>query len=62
MTLERENQLRDDPSASLTIEEMRQGWHFCDEFDYLLTTGELMREDGVTCFCGFDCRKVGAEP
>ena len=35
--------------ASLTHEEMLEGWHFCWEFDGLLTTGEKGDKE---CFCG----------
>lgn len=58
MTRERENELTRDSSQELTPDEQREGWHFCTEFDGLLTTGELLREDGITCLCGFDRRKV----
>lgn len=40
--------------AKLEPEERRAGWHYCPEFDYLLTQGELRDEDGSCSFCGFD--------
>ena len=47
--------------AKLEPEEMRAGWHYCEEFDGLLTQGELRRRDGSCAFCGFDGRKFKAE-
>jgi len=35
--------------GSLTEEELLEGWHFCWEFDGLLTTGERGHQK---CFCG----------
>ena len=58
MTNERYRQLELTPDATLTLEEMKEGWHFCIEFDYLTTQGEILHEDGITCICGFDRRKV----
>jgi hypothetical protein len=38
---------------------MKEGWHWCDEFDGLLTQGEIMSEkDNLVCLCGFDRRRV----
>jgi hypothetical protein len=48
----------DAEDGSLTIEEMRDGWHFCPEFDLLLTQGEERDGDGRCAFCGFDAREV----
>lgn len=56
MSNERYRQLERD-GGSLTLEERRRGWHFCEEFDGLLTDGEITNEEGV-CVCGFDRRKV----
>lgn len=36
-------------TESLTSEQIRAGWHYCPEFDYLLTKGE---GDGPVCLCG----------
>ena len=47
--------------AKLDIDEMKAGWHYCEEFDGLLTDGEMKDENGVCCFCGFDPRKVTGE-
>lgn len=44
--------------AKLEPEERRAGWHYCEEFDGMLTDGEMRDEDGVCLFCGFDGRKV----
>lgn len=44
--------------ATINRQEMREGWHLCPEFDYGCTDGEVLMEDGVTCICGFDRRKV----
>lgn len=42
--------------AKLEPEERRAGWHYCEEFDGLLTDGELKDPErpGVCVFCGFD--------
>jgi hypothetical protein len=59
MTPERQRELEDPNSqAAISIEERREGWHFCSEYDYGLTDGEFMAEDGIACLCGFDRRKV----
>lgn len=42
----------------LTFREMRHGWHFCIEFDFLCTPGEQLDKQGCCAFCGFDKRKV----
>lgn len=47
-----------DPALNLTKEEMKEGWHFCIEFDYLLTQGEEIDEQGRCEFCEFDKRLV----
>jgi len=60
MTREREQTLESDPKARLTPVELAEGWHFCSEFDLLLTQGEILQEDETTCLCGFDRRKIGA--
>src|SRR5215510_14637793 len=44
--------------VSLTRAEMRRGWHFCRDFDGLLTQGEMTDADGRCVFCGFDARRV----
>ena len=65
MTNERQREIRSAPEARLTDAELAEGWHFCNEFDLLLTQGEVMQEDDVTCLCGFDRRKfqvVGGQP
>lgn len=58
MTPERQQELRNNPHARLTLDELRDGWHFCDEFDNLLTQGEILHADGVTCVCGFNPREL----
>jgi hypothetical protein len=54
MTNERYRQLSEDQDSKLTDEEVKEGWHFCPDFDFLLTQGELFNDDGVTCICGFN--------
>jgi hypothetical protein len=44
--------------GQLTKKEMRQGWHFGPDFDFLLTQGEQVDEQERCAFCGFDRRKV----
>lgn len=46
------------PHARLTHAEMRQGWHFCSEFDFGLTQGEQLDEQRRCAWCGFDRRRV----
>ena len=58
MTNERYLDLETNLDRRLTVEEMRDGWHFCMEFDYLLTQGEERDEFGRCVFCEFDGRKV----
>jgi len=36
MNAYRYEKLMEDDNLCLTIEEIRQGWHFCPSFDYLL--------------------------
>jgi len=38
------------PDITLTPDQVREGWHFCPSFDYLLTQGE--NHTGSTCICG----------
>jgi hypothetical protein len=59
VTPERERFLETAPDseAKLTKDEMREGWHWCQEFDGLLTQGEILNDDG-SCICGFDKSKV----
>lgn len=48
-----------DIEAKLTIQERQEGWHFCDEWDGMLTQGEERNDDGSCAHCKFDGRKVG---
>ncbi len=47
MNSKRYNQLMSEESGTLTAAEMREGWHFCPEWDYLLTC----LEEGEPCGC-----------
>lgn len=58
MNKARYTHLMDDIHATLTTEEKKEGWHFCIEFDQLLTQGEEIDEQGRCAFCQFDKRKV----
>jgi hypothetical protein len=58
MTDERRFALERDPDARLTLAEMREGWHFCTEFDLRLTQGEQIDNQGRCAWCGFDRRRV----
>lgn len=49
MTPERYKLLNSEESGSLTAEEMREGWHFCYEWDGLLINPN--HKDGETCSC-----------
>lgn len=40
MTDERYNEIMDNPEESLTQKEIDEGWHFCQEFDFLLVQGD----------------------
>jgi hypothetical protein len=60
MNAERYRERNEGPDPQqLTAEELKQGWHFCGEFDGLLTQGECFKEDGVTCICGFNRFELG---
>jgi hypothetical protein len=52
---DRYQQLTMDESTRLTEEELQEGWHFCPEFDFLLTQGEGPEQVlGEPCvYCGF---------
>ncbi len=54
MTPQRIAELERDPHAKLTREERQDGWHFCYEFDEMLTQGEMVDAEGRCAFCGFD--------
>lgn len=60
MTPERKRYLWNTINAELTTEELRQGWHFCYEYDGLLTQGEDDEQvKGEKCSnCGFDPKEV----
>lgn len=49
MSWERYKQLNSAASDRLTKDEMREGWHFCPEWDFLLTN--LNDAEGETCSC-----------
>jgi len=50
MTEERYKELSDDLESVLTEEELKEGWHFCYEFDGLLVKGDPNDE-----YCGQPC-------
>lgn len=50
MTKERYNELMDNQDLSLDIDEQREGWHFCNEFDGLLVKGDPDEK-----ICGQSC-------
>ncbi len=52
MTTERYLELDRDEETHLTASELAEGWHFCPEFDGLLTQGECKDEQGI-CICKF---------
>ncbi len=57
MTNERYREL-DRTGKGLSVDERRAGWHFCEEFDGLLTDGELNGPEQKCSFCDFDGSKV----
>ncbi len=56
-------QLNSAESGQLTPDEMRAGWHFCPEWDYLLTNNN--DPEGESCGCQpwreSEIQKVAAE-
>lgn len=57
MNSARYRELMDSQEAMLTIEEVKEGWHFCGEFDGLLVGREVAPftewgNDPYECRCG----------
>ena len=52
MTTGRYNELLNNLELSLTMDEIKEGWHFCNEFDGLLVKG-----DPNESICGDACIK-----
>lgn len=50
MTEQRYNELMDNPELGLTTDEIKEGWHFCNEFDGLVVKG-----DPKESICGKAC-------
>lgn len=50
MTRERYEKLMKDDSEKLTTEEIKEGWHFCHEFDGLLVGPEMGELNSCRCF------------
>ncbi len=48
MKNERFKQIMDDEEVTLTAEEIREGWHFCEEMDGVLANSNDPNGD---CFC-----------
>lgn len=59
MTNKRLRELELDGNARLTTEERQQGWHFCEEWDFMCTQGEERWADGSCAYCEFNGKKVG---
>jgi len=49
MTPERYRELTGPVSIDLTAAEMRQGWHFCPDWDFLLI--RIGEPGGEPCYC-----------
>ena len=49
ITKERYNQLMNDPSEKLTLEEIKEGWHFCNDWDGLLIHKNDQEFDVCNC-------------
>lgn len=59
MTKERYDELMFGPEPQrLTSEEMKEGWHFCDELDGLLVSPEV-RQDSIDHGWTCNCFKIG---
>ena len=52
MTPDRMRQLNSPESDSLTADEMRQGWHFCPDWDFMLVNVNDTEGEGACCTCG----------
>ena len=52
MTPERARELNSRDSGRLTVDEMRQGWHFCWDWDGLLVNVNDTEGEGACCTCG----------
>lgn len=51
MTPERSRELNSATSGKLTADEMRQGWHFCWDWDGLLVNVNDRDGEGACCTC-----------
>ena len=49
MTEERYNQLSNNDNLKLTDDELKEGWHFCDEWDGLLVSPEMPESKHCRC-------------
>jgi hypothetical protein len=60
MTYERWRYPMANMDAELTPEELTEGWHFCEEYDGLLTQGEDPEQvKGEKCLnCGFNPKEI----
>lgn len=52
MSPERMRQLNSQKSGKLTPKEMREGWHFCYDWDGLLVNINDTEGEGACCTCG----------
>jgi DNA-binding transcriptional regulator YdaS (Cro superfamily) len=52
VTPERARELNSVTSGRLTAEEMRQGWHFCYDWDGLLVNANHKGGEAASCTCG----------
>jgi hypothetical protein len=60
MTDDRYRALMSDDELRLTDEELREGWHFCDQFDGLLVGPGMPEME--TCHCRYlRCKGLPAE-
>ena len=51
MTPERSKQLQSTESGRLTSGEMKEGWHFCPEWDFMLVNMNDKEGEGSACTC-----------
>lgn len=51
MTPERMQVLNSRESDKLTAQEMREGWHFCPDWDFLLVNMNDQEGEGQCCCC-----------
>lgn len=49
MNKDRKRELETNPDASLTKEELEEGWHFCWDWDFMLIHDSWKEAEACTC-------------